>query len=187
VYAAGLYNIERTEYEDRFGLAVLTFHLLMEGVHPFACKYVGQGEPPHHQQNIVSGNFAYSPRSSDFKPTPLAPSFEMVAPELRALFTRCFVDGHANPSARPSAKEWRDALNRAAAELVVCQENEHHYFGKHLGGRCPWCERKLIIGRDPFPKVVEPPKPKQTAPVTLTFSQPESKSHRWLIGSCSPR
>jgi len=163
VSAAGRSNLERTVHEDLFGLAVLVFHLLMEGVHPFACKFSGVGEPPHEQENIISGNFAYRPISSEFSPRPTAPPFEMLAPELRTLFMRCFVDGHTTPSARPSALEWRQALHRASKELVVCGENPHHYFGNHLGTDCPWCARVRRQLRDSFPKVVDPPKPPRQA------------------------
>ena len=178
VSAAGRNNIERTVYEDLFGLAVLVFHLLMEGVHPFACKFSGAGEPPHAQENIVSGNFAYRPISSEFSPMPTAPPFEMLAPELRTLFMRCFVDGHTTPSARPSAKEWREALHHASKELVVCSENPHRFFGGHLGADCPWCARVRRQLRDSFPKVVEPPRPQPPAPVQI---EPIPSSNRWVI------
>jgi DNA-binding helix-hairpin-helix protein with protein kinase domain len=39
-------NDPRAIEEDRFALAVMVFHLLMEGVHPFACRYLGEGEAP---------------------------------------------------------------------------------------------------------------------------------------------
>ena len=184
VSAAGRSNIERTVYEDLFGLAVLVFHLLMEGVHPFACKFSGLGEPPHAQENIISGNFAYRPISSEFSPMPTAPPFEMLAPELRTLFMRCFVDGHTTPAARPTAQEWREALHRASKELVVCSENPHHYFGNHLGIDCPWCARVRRHLRDSFPKVVEPPKaehqpqPQSEAAVDPT---PTRNPIKWVI------
>jgi len=184
VSAAGRSNIERTVYEDLFGLAVLVFHLLMEGVHPFACKFNGQGEPPHAQENIISGNFAYRPISSEFSPMPTAPPFEMLAPELRTLFMRCFVDGHATPAARPTAQEWREALHRASRELVVCTENPHHYFGNHLGIDCPWCARVRRHLRDSFPKVVEPPKPEpqpQPQNEAAVDPMPTRNPIKWVI------
>src|SRR5439155_5011102 len=44
--------INRTAYHDNFGLAVLIFQMLMEGVHPFSGIWQGTGNPPTLEQNI---------------------------------------------------------------------------------------------------------------------------------------
>jgi DNA-binding helix-hairpin-helix protein with protein kinase domain len=187
VSAAGRDNIERTVHEDLFGLAVLAFHLLMEGVHPFACRFTGEGDAPHHQQNIVTGNFAHAPRSPEFSPPPLAPPFDMLAPELRTLFINSFVHGHERPAARPTARDWRDALDRAAKDLVPCTKNPHHYFGAHLGDACPWCARVQMGLPDSFPIEAPTPKPPRRRPVQVREADPistptsSSMAIRWVV------
>ena len=49
----------RTGNHDAFGLAVLIFHLLFMGRHPFAGRYLGKGEMPI-ERAIAESRFAYS-------------------------------------------------------------------------------------------------------------------------------
>jgi serine/threonine protein kinase len=144
-------EVDRTPDQDRFGLAVLLFQLLMEGTHPFAGVFEGEGEPPSISKRIALGWFPYTSKSCPIQPSPLSPPFTLLHPELRALFVRCFVDGQTNPAARPDAKTWQQALEIAEAALAVCSTNLQHLHGEHLE-TCPWCERtQLLKGRDPFP------------------------------------
>jgi hypothetical protein len=79
----------------------------------------------------------------------------MLDPRLRGLFTRCFVNGHRDPKARPPADEWRAALVDAAAALVPCPRNASHFHWPHAKP-CPWCERAAKLGgRDPFPALAQ--------------------------------
>ena len=57
-----LKGIERTSNHDCFGLAVLLFHLLFMGRHPFAGRYSGAGEMPI-EKAIAEYRFAYGPQS----------------------------------------------------------------------------------------------------------------------------
>lgn len=155
-------NHPRAIEEDRFALAVMVFHLLMEGVHPFACRYLGDGEAPRLQQNVIAGRFPYKHRpSAVYKPMPAAPPFSMLPAEIQALFVRCFVAGHKAPAERPTAAEWQKALSAASKNLVVCPKNKHHHYSSHLGSECPWCLRAQNGLPDSFPEVVpkEPARP----------------------------
>ncbi len=147
-------EVDRRPEHDRFGLGVLIFQMLMEGTHPFAGRYRGAGDPPSIQERIAAGHFAYSPRGDvPLEPAPTAPPPELMDPALRNLAVRCFVNGHFDPAARPTAEEWRDALEAAEEELVSCRRNDQHRFGPHLDA-CPWCERAYPMqGLDPFPSV----------------------------------
>ena len=123
----------------------------MEGTHPFAGIYQGLGEPPPYGERIAAGHFPYGSRPVPYRAMPSAPPFEMLDAGLRRLFIRCFEDGHADPAARPSALEWRDALTEAEAALIVCGRNAQHRYDLHCAA-CPWCERTIRLGgRDPFP------------------------------------
>jgi DNA-binding helix-hairpin-helix protein with protein kinase domain len=147
-------QLDRQPGHDLFGLGVIVFQLLMEGTHPFAGAYAGQGDPPPYEKRIAAGHFphANSPRVP-YGPVPAAPPFAGLNPILQHLFIRCFQDGHLNPTLRPDTQSWQWALEEAENALVACWVNDQHIYGNHLTS-CPWCERaKLLGGRDPFPSL----------------------------------
>jgi DNA-binding helix-hairpin-helix protein with protein kinase domain len=143
---------DREVTHDLFGLAVLIFQVLMEGTHPFSGVYQGIPEPPPYEARISAGHFTYSQkRQVPYRPTPIAPTWDILHPSLRELFLRCFEDGHNNPKLRPSAQTWLLAVAEAEDALVTCSVNSQHRYNNHLH-TCPWCERALRLGgRDPFP------------------------------------
>ncbi len=150
-------DVDRLPEHDLFGLAVILFQLLMEGTHPFAGQFRGNGEPPPIKERIAAGHFVYGTKFVPYQPAPVAPRFTMLDPALQSLFVRCFEDGHKDPKARPTAGAWQVALAEAETLMRTCRINEQHRYGNHLQS-CPWCERaKLLQGRDPFPsrKVVQ--------------------------------
>jgi hypothetical protein len=143
-------EFDRTPEHDRFGLGVLLFLTLMEGTHPFAGRMELRAETPPIEERIRRGLFAHHGHP-EIHPPRLAPPFAVLDAEVRTLFVRCFVGGHANPSLRPTAAQWRAVLAAAEARMVTCGRNPRHRFGAHLDG-CPWCERAALLrGRDPFP------------------------------------
>jgi DNA-binding helix-hairpin-helix protein with protein kinase domain len=101
---------------DLFGLAVLIYSLLMEGVHPFAGVFKGSGEPPEIAERIRHGYFAHAP-GSPIRPSDLSLPFKVLDPQIQALFLRCFVQGHSNPQARPTAMEWQNTIGKAIKNL----------------------------------------------------------------------
>jgi DNA-binding helix-hairpin-helix protein with protein kinase domain len=144
-------DVDRQPEHDAFALAVLIFRLLMEGFHPFDGVYRGRGEPPELGARIRQGYFPYARGRTGIEPSPLAPPFEMLHPDLQALFVRCFEEGHRNRSVRPRVEDWLEALEGAEDALQQCGQNEQHYYWVHWSG-CPWCARQQALGgRDPFP------------------------------------
>ncbi|MGH8559197.1 MAG: helix-hairpin-helix domain-containing protein, partial [Methylococcales bacterium] len=146
-------QIKRTLEHDLFGLAVTIFHLLMEGVHPFAGDLVGSNAPPPLPEvAIANGYFPYATRHSiSFQPMLSAPPYNVLHPKIQQMFLRCFEDGHGNPHARPDGTEWQNVIDEAEAALSVCSRNDQHRYGDHLKN-CPWCERAAALGGlDPFP------------------------------------
>jgi WD40 repeat protein len=144
-------DVDRQPEHDAFALAVLIFRLLMEGFHPFDGVYRGSGEPPEVSVRIRQGYFPYARGRTGIEPSPLAPPFEMLHPDLQALFVRCFAEGHRNRSVRPRVEDWLEALEGAEDALQQCGRNEQHYYWVHWSG-CPWCARQQALGgRDPFP------------------------------------
>jgi serine/threonine protein kinase len=143
--------VDRAPEHDLFGLAVLIFRLLMEGFHPFDGKYRGLGDVPLVDERIRAGHFPYQKSLIvPYSPPDIAPDFQSLPSALRDFFVRCFVDGHRNPKMRPSANDWRAALDDAEKDLVTCSRNSQHHYAKE-NTKCPWCARKSALGRDPFP------------------------------------
>ena len=138
---------DRTQYHDRFGLGVLIFQLLLEGRHPYAGRYVGQGEPPSTKEKISSGQFLHSRRRVPIKPGRGFLPFDTLPPQLRNLFRQCF-DGE--PGMRPTPHQWGEALTNALETLRECDRNPRHQYFPHAG-RCPWCQRTRVFSMDGYP------------------------------------
>ena len=141
----------RSSHHDLFGMAVILYQLLMENAHPFSGIYEGSGEQPEYSASIKQGFFIHNKKSkSPYRIHPTGLPFEILNHDIQNLFVRCFEDGHANPSARPTAEEWCAVLKRGKKFLTRCPKNSNHYFGNHLS-LCPWCERVNRIKFDSFP------------------------------------
>lgn len=134
---ADLGTTRRTANHDNFGLAVLIFHLLFMGRHPFAGRFLGKGEMPI-ERAIAECRFAYSgdQRRTQMAPPPFTPPMETVGSELGRLFEQAF---HPDSlvGGRPSHEDWIAALNSLKASLLPCREAAWHH---HLPSTaCPWC------------------------------------------------
>ena len=112
-------GLVRTANHDRFGLAVLLFHLLYMGRHPFAGRYVGAGDMPI-EKAVSEYRFAYGPdRAANGMERPRARFlWRRWAPPSRS-FSSAF--GRAdNSGIRPDAKTWVEALEKLKLGLRVC-------------------------------------------------------------------
>jgi serine/threonine protein kinase len=140
----------RTPAQDGFGLAVLIFQLLMDGNHPFRAQWLGGGDPPPIEVRIAQGAFPYTsaPRAP-VQPPRAGPDLNRLHPRLAELMRRCFIEGHANPELRPSARAWEDALAEAEQALTVCPRG--HIYSNHLRA-CPICPPPRAVP-------VSPPRP----------------------------
>lgn len=172
-------TIDRASEHDCFALGVHLFMLLMQGHHPFSgsctssCNCKGA---PTIQSRIKAGCFFYSVRKKVIPP-PTAVPFDMLHPQLQGLFLRCFEDSLQDPAARPSAQEWRKALEDTMNELVRCSANPNHFYWRHYGG-CVWCKRARQIGQDEFPyqtstQIILPPTPQSPAAPTPSIPSPQ--------------
>lgn len=160
---------DRTPYHDRFAMAVFIWQLLLEGTHPFDGVFQGAGTAPTQEERIAAGHFLHGGANVPYKPMPVAPRFTILDPAIRGLFIRCFQDGHTDPSARPTAQEWVDALT--AAILITCTVNSQHVHSPHLQ-KCPWCTRAKQLKADPYPLFVAPTPTPAVRPILPTSPQP---------------
>jgi DNA-binding helix-hairpin-helix protein with protein kinase domain len=131
-------EVVRTPNHDNFGLAVLIFHLLFMGRHPFAGKFLGRGEMPI-EKAIGELRFAFA---AEVERTQMLPPPACITPahlpqEVGELFTRAF-DPDSARNARPDGRQWIAALEALGSHLIVCSANKAHVFFNGLS-TCPWC------------------------------------------------
>ncbi|HEX6041722.1 hypothetical protein [Longimicrobium sp.] len=140
-------GVVRDANHDAFGLAVVIFHLLFMGRHPYAGIYGGPEEMPL-EKAIVEGRFAYGSNAGHarMRPPPHTPSFSSLTPRVRELFEQAFATGSRQ---RPPASEWYTALQQMGAALQPCPRNPAHRYVPNAGS-CPWCAIEQGGGPDFF-------------------------------------
>ena len=157
-------SITQSAVHDRFRLGVVIYYLLFGGP-PFRGSWQGSGDPPEQVELIRRGYWPYAPNSL-IQPNHNTIPLDIIHSELQRCFLLCFNDGHFNPSKRPSARVWLDALEVAFNELQSCGKVDSHFYGLSYG-RCYWCDRAQNLGIDIFSdNAIKKPKPvKQTLPI----------------------
>jgi DNA-binding helix-hairpin-helix protein with protein kinase domain len=138
-------RLQRSTHHDAFGLAVLLFHLVYLGRHPFDGVYLGAGEMTS-ERAIAEFRFAYGRDAAvrQMKPPPIHLPFKAAPAALTELFERAFSPA-AVASGRPTATEWSAALRTASKSLRQCGVDRLHVFSTDLAG-CPWCQLTVATG-----------------------------------------
>lgn len=134
-----LATILRTENHDNFGLALLIFHLLLMGRHPFAGRFLGRGEMPV-ERAIRECRFAFSAHNQALQmaPPPNALRLSDLPSIIGNLFETAFSPAASRGAARPTALQWIGALEGLSRELVKCTKTSSHHYYRQLS-QCPWC------------------------------------------------
>lgn len=145
-----LRNIERTENQDNFGLAIIIFQLLFLGRHPFAGNYLG-AKDKSLEDAIREHLFVYGKNaaSKNIVQPPGTLSLSNVSPQVAALFE----DAFDNDAGRPKPRQWVEALEALAENLEQCTLNPGHIFYSKLT-LCPWCKIEEETGLTLFPFTV---------------------------------
>ena len=132
-------GVRRTAQHDAFGLAVLLFHMLFLGRHPFSGIFrQGKGDKTV-EDAIRELRFGYSADTAltEMDQLPWIPRLTAFPPDIGGLFLRAF--GKEGVSGRrPTAHEWIPALESLSRNLKRCPANTSHYYYQALGS-CPWC------------------------------------------------
>lgn len=149
LHGQSFHRVVRTHNHDCFGLAILIFHLLFMGRHPFAGIYrKGKSDMPA-ERAIREGRYVYSIRAGKYEMEPpphsLSPGVGATA-EVAGLFERAFALQGTAPT-RPTATEWVGALGRMERETRSCRVNRGH---RYVGTFCPWCAVERSGGPDFF-------------------------------------
>ncbi|MCU0952502.1 MAG: helix-hairpin-helix domain-containing protein, partial [Burkholderiaceae bacterium] len=135
---ASFRDLSRSARHDDFGLALLLFHLLMGGRHPFAGVPRVEAAGGVLEDDIRALRYAYAPDAArrGLTAPPRAIPITLLPPALRAMFVQAFTE--PGLAARPSAAQWRAALDALRASLRRCAADPLHAHPPHLQ-RCPWC------------------------------------------------
>lgn len=139
----------RTLQNEAFGVALMLFHILNNGWHP----YQGIPKPQSTQPKgiagaIQSGAFAFTmARDVPVLPHPGRLQNRDFPKPLWEAFEAAF---GLHPEHRPDAGQWRVLLTGMFEGIQKCGFNERHYFAREAGD-CPWCRIRLSgMGDDVF-------------------------------------
>ena len=126
----------RTPEQDRFGMAVLIFHMLFVGRHPYAGRFYGAGELTI-ERAIAERRFAFSTNRSEtqVEPPPAALSLADLTSSAGELFEAAF---RGEPHERPPARRWAEELESILRQRKQCALDQAHVYLNHLP-ECPWC------------------------------------------------
>ncbi len=107
-------EVDPTQEEpwDRFGLAVIFYKVLL-GIHPFAASTKGiYAEATSLSEKIEKGLFVHHTALEQYFDVIPAQheEYQRLPLSIQQLFERCFIAGHTQPFARPSAAEWAQTL-----------------------------------------------------------------------------
>jgi DNA-binding helix-hairpin-helix protein with protein kinase domain len=132
-------SIQRTANHDAFGLAVLVFHLLFMGRHPFAGRFSGKGDMDI-EKAISEFRFPFGRSAAQMmmSPPPNSLLLNQVSQAIANGFEKAFSPDAVKGIPRPTATEWLSILSQASKELTRCKTNPVHVFFSHLSS-CPWC------------------------------------------------
>jgi DNA-binding helix-hairpin-helix protein with protein kinase domain len=143
-------GVRRTQQHDAFGLAVLLFHMLFLGRHPFAGIFRHGSADKTIEDAIREFRFAYLPdnRLTEMEPPPSIPVLAEFPAEIGQLFIRAFSREGAS-GRRPGALEWMAPLESLSRRLNRCAANDSHHYFQALAS-CPWCRVESAFGRPMF-------------------------------------
>ena len=139
-------NVQRTKNHDGFGLALLIFHLLLMGRHPYSGVYAGSSDMPL-EKAIAQFRYAFGNNTNGkgMSPPPNSVTPAILPPAIAQYFERAFSETGAQAAGRPTAREWLGALDSLKASLRTCgQESLHKYYGGLPA--CPWCAQEKLSG-----------------------------------------
>jgi len=129
-------GILRAPESDRFGMAVLLFQLMHDGLHPFAGYH--QGNRITYEEAIKHKLYAHAPNNG------MRPTRSRIIPahypqEIQDAFMRAFT---GEPDERPTPREWNRLLS--GLKLKDCGNGHHYPPGANY---CPWCGKSHNAGR----------------------------------------
>lgn len=132
-------GLTRTTNHDNFGLALLLFHVLFGGRHPFSGVPLRNGVGDALETDIKNFRYAYARDNQmrGFSPPPKSIPVSILPDSVESMFHLAFTE-RGTSGARPSAQQWVAALDGVRNRLKKCSASSMHVYPAHLGA-CPWC------------------------------------------------
>ncbi len=141
-----------TIYTDYFCLAYHVHRLLL-GVSPYGnfqrinniddkkSAYASIPSPPSDVSTAMAGNYVYTNITRGYKVPDRYPDFNILTPRLQQLFKRAFQDGASDPTCRPTAAEFAEALREFISQLRYCECGcwDHYLIDSYNKDYCEWC------------------------------------------------
>ncbi|MBM4010086.1 MAG: helix-hairpin-helix domain-containing protein [Planctomycetes bacterium] len=135
----GFATVRRTPQHDAFGLALLVFHLLFGGRHPYSGVPLNDHVGNALEADIRALRFAYARdgRLRGTSPPPRSVPFGIVPQPIQRMFHAAFTEAGVR-GGRPDAATWVKALDALARTIRQCPAQSIHRYPHYLGP-CPWC------------------------------------------------
>lgn len=132
-------GFRRTTNHDNFGLALLIFHVLFGGRHPYSGVPLRSGVGDALETDIKNFRYAYARdnQTRGFNPPPRSIPVSMLPDAMESMFHFAFTEKGAS-GARPTAPQWVAALDSVRSRLKKCSASGIHVYPDHLAS-CPWC------------------------------------------------
>lgn len=133
------HGFKRTTNHDNFGLALLIFHILFGGRHPFSGVPLQNEVGDSLEIDIMNFRYAYARdnQSRGLCPPPNCIPVSMLPYSMQSMFHSAFTEKGASTT-RPTAQEWVAALDELRFQLKKCGTSTMHVYPDHLE-KCPWC------------------------------------------------
>ncbi|EJV7175195.1 helix-hairpin-helix domain-containing protein [Escherichia sp. 93.1518] len=132
-------GFERTVNHDNFGLALLIFHVLFGGRHPYSGVPLISEAGNALETDIAHFRYAYASDNQrrGLKPPPRSIPLSMLLSDVEVMFQQAFTESGV-ATGRPTAKAWVAALDSLRQQLKKCPVSAMHVYPGHLTD-CPWC------------------------------------------------
>lgn len=129
----------RTANHDNFGLALLIFHVLFGGRHPFSGVPLRNDVGTALETDIKNFRYAYArdSRLRGLNPPPRSIPVSILPDVMESMFHFAFTE-RGSSVARPIAQQWVTALDQLRSRLKRCGTSSIHIYPSHLAA-CPWC------------------------------------------------
>jgi len=136
-------SFTRTSNHDNFGLALLIFHVLFGGRHPYSGVPLKSHVGDALETDIKNFRYAYArdSQSRGIGPPPRSIPLSMVPDAMEDMFHSAFTERGAQ-GRRPTAQQWVAALDSIRGRLKKCSASSMHIYPDHLA-KCPWCALEL--------------------------------------------
>lgn len=179
----------RSSSHDNFGLALLIFHILFGGRHPYSGVPLRNGVGEALEMDIKNFRYAYAKDAATrgISPPPRSIPLAILPDDIERMFHMAFTEA-GTKAQRPTARQWVAALDRLRKGLMRCTVSKMHLYPGHMKD-CPWCalEKQGVVyfvdlgtafvktstGFDlvriwAMVEAIQPPKPIQTPHISYT-------------------